>query len=115
MEPKWTAIVEPIIYLLEHGETDEAKESARGVFRDMAQKLEAVREAQKAQGPDVGNDFIQYEVGDYLLIDGDDQVQGVSGNTDFWDLEDSPVNEITDEFIVVKVVKVHEKVELSTD
>ena len=115
VEPTWEACARIYTLLVERGEDAKAKEEGRQGLLGMGRKLDEVRQAQKAQGPDVGNDFIQYEVGDYLLIDGDDQVQGVSGNTDFWDLEDSPVNEITDEFIVVKVVKVHEKVELGTD
>lgn len=49
-----------------------------------------------------------YEVGDYLLVDANGQVQAVSGNTDFWDMphEGLSVQEFADQYVIVLVVEV---------
>ena len=105
--------------VLEHGETEEGREQARDVFRDMARKLDAVRQRQLAQEkvtPTPGINFIDHEAGDYLLLDSENQIQGVSGNSEFWDIPDEgkgsdvkqTVDEYGDEYTIVMVVRVHE-------
>jgi len=117
MEPTWSGLLGPILHLLEHGETAEAKESARGVFRDMAEKLDAVRREQIARekaGKDNGERFLDYEYDDYLLIDENNRIQAVSGNSDFWDEEQTlpSLGEVEDEYTIVKVIRVHKEIEL---
>ena len=52
---------------------------------------------------------MEYVPGDFILIDKHHTIQGVSGNTDFWDQEESmpPVNP-TRTYLIAKVVVVQE-------
>jgi hypothetical protein len=60
-----------------------------------------------------------YEPGDYILIDQDGNDQAVSGNTDFWEVEDGfedqvpSVHEFNGTYTIVKVVVV-QKLSLGT-
>jgi hypothetical protein len=52
------------------------------------------------------NVWLDNDPGDHLLIDAGGQVQGISGNTEFWDMEEAmPSMEETDQRVVVKVVE----------
>ena len=49
-----------------------------------------------------------YEPGDFLLIDKDGAIQAVSGNTDFWDCDETmPEVSTQDPFTIVKVMVTH--------
>ena len=111
VEPTWEACARIYTLLVESGEDAKAKEEGRQGLLTMARKLDAVRQRQKAQEKtDAGSSFIEYEDGDYLLIDGENRIQGVSGNSEFWDgeAEATGVEEYGDEYTIVMVVRVHQ-------
>ena len=115
VEPTWQACARIDTLLVESGEDAKAKEEGRQGLLTMARKLDAVRQRQKAQEKtDAGSSFIEYEDGDYLLIDGENRIQGVSGNSEFWDdevagsLNAAGVDEYGDEYTIVMVVRVHQ-------
>jgi hypothetical protein len=51
-------------------------------------------------------DLTGYEVGDYLLLDPEGEIQAVSGNSDFWDEPGCPIPE-DEEFTIVKIITHH--------
>ena len=117
VEPTWEACARIYTLLVERGEDAKAKEEGRQGLLGMGRKLDEVRQAQKAQekvAPTPGINFIDYEAGDYLLLDSENQIQGVSGNSEFWDNDEngplggSFVNEYGDEYTIVMVVRVHQ-------
>ena len=112
VEPTWEACARIYTLLVESGEDAKAKEEGRQGLLTMARKLDEVRQAQKAQekaGKDNAERFVDYEEGDYLLVDENNQVQAVSGNSDFWDNSSGPsVHEYGDEYAIVMVVRVHQ-------
>jgi len=117
VEPTWEACARIYTLLVEHGQDQNATEEGRQGLLEMGRKLDAVRQAQKAQekaGEDKAERFIDYEYGDYLLIDENNRIQAVSGNSDFWDAEQTRVSlgEVEDEYTIVKVIRVHKEIEL---
>ena len=59
---------------------------------------------------------IDYDPGDFLLIDKDGQIVAVSGNSDFWDMEEAlpPVNP-NGNYLIVKVVVVQKRTASAID
>ena len=115
VEPTWEACARIYTLLVEHGQDQNATEEGRQGLLEMARKLDAVRQRQKAQEKvNAGDSFIDYEYDDYLLIDENNRIQGVSGNSEFWDVEDEAtgVDEVEDEYTIVKVIRVHKEIEL---
>jgi hypothetical protein len=49
---------------------------------------------------------MSYEVDDYLLVDGEGQVQAVSGNSEFFDIPIAAPNLPSGEYYIVKVEEV---------
>jgi hypothetical protein len=51
------------------------------------------------------NVWLDNDPGDYLLIDETGQIQAVSGNSEFWDLDETmPSIQPTDQYVIVKVI-----------
>jgi hypothetical protein len=115
VEPRWEVCARIFMELVSHPKDAEAHEVGVKGLMDMARTLDEVRQAQKAQekaGKDNTERFIDYEAGDYLLIDENNQIQGVSGNSEFWDVEDGLddqfiVDASKDVYTIVKVMRVH--------
>ena len=130
VEPRWEVCARIFMELVSHPKDAEAHEVGVKGLMDMARTLDEVRQAQKAQekqektgmrqaqktqektGVFNAERFIDYEPGDYLLIDENNQIQGVSGNSEFWDVEDGLddqfiVDASKDVYTIVKVMRVH--------
>jgi hypothetical protein len=121
VEPRWEVCARIFMELVSHPKDAEAHEVGVKGLMDMARTLDEVRQAQKAQekaGKDNTERFIDYEAGDYLLIDENNQIQGVSGNSEFWDIPDegkgSDVEQTVDQeadcYTIIKVIKVQDGV-----
>ena len=112
VEPRWEVCARIFMELVSHPKDAEAHEVGVKGLMDMARTLDEVRQAQKAQekaGKDNTERFIDYERDDYLLIDENNQIQAVSGNSDFWDEEQTlpTFGEVEGTYAIVKVVRVH--------